>query len=72
MSVPVPPVTVMAYVPGVVELIGHDTVLVELGVRFTDAGQVTARVFGVALAVRIVVPLKLNVLVTVTLTDTPV
>ena len=71
-SVPALPVTVTAYVPGVVELTGHDTVLVELAVRVTDPGHVIVSPCGLALAARVAVPLKLNVLVMVTLTDTPV
>jgi len=66
------PETLTAYVPAVVELNEHDAVTVAFAVMATAvAGQVIVRPAG-AVPVRVMLPAKLNVLVSETPTETPV
>jgi len=58
---------VTPYVPAVVELRVHEAATVAFAVILTGAGQVTVKpVAGLVTAVRLIVPAKLNVLVSET------
>src|SRR5437879_10765406 len=61
------PVMVTPYVPAVVELRVQEAATVAFAVILTDAGQVTVKpVAGLVTVVRLIVPAKLNVLVSET------
>ena len=67
------PVTVTKYVREVVEAREHCALAVLFGVRTKGlVGQVILRLVGLALPAKATLPAKLNLLVTVTFTDTPV